>query len=95
MLMQEIGKANLLALMCAHQMVLTEPQKAAQVFGLDEQTSEFFKKLTPSNIDRMAQSGMFAFEFRFNGKSLDFLKQYLGGDDLAITQAVINLSGAR
>lgn len=95
MLTQEIGRANLLALMCAQQMVLTEPQKAAQVFGLDEQTSEFFKQLTPSSIERIALSGMFAFEFRFTGKSLDFLKQYVSGDDLAITQAVINLAGAK
>lgn len=95
MLSQEIGRANLLALMCAQQMVLTEPHKAAQVFGLDEQATDFIKQLTPSHIERIATSGMFAFEFRFTGKSLEFLKSYVKGDDLAITQAVINLSGAK
>jgi flagellar transcriptional activator FlhD len=95
MLQQEIGRANLQALMCAQQMLNSEPHKAAQVFGLDSQTTEFIKKLTPSQIDKLAHSGVFAFEFRFSGKALDFLNQYLNGDDLALSQAVINMSGAK
>lgn len=92
-MLDEVRRTNLQALMLANQLSNKEPAKALQMFGLDEQAVAFFKDITPTQIDRLANCGHSAFTFRFTGKSLEYIDAYLKGDDLAMTQAMLNISG--
>lgn len=89
LLQEELRTNNRHGLMVAQQALNSQPEKAAQMFGLDEKTASFIKSLSPTQIERLAACGHATFAFRFTGQSIEFLQEFLNGDDMAMTQVIL------
>lgn len=85
----EIVKLNSHFLMVAQKQLSADPITAKHKLGLNDSTADFISQLSPLDIHKLAESGISAIQFRFDEGSLSHLKNYIDGDDLAITQAVL------
>ena len=85
----EMMKLNNHFLILAQQQLTTDPLLARHKLGLTEAASSFISNLSPIDIMKLSDSGISAVTFRFAEGSLAHLTNYLSGDDLAITQAVL------
>lgn len=85
----DLVKLNSHFLMVAQKQLTTDPISAKHKLGLDDSTAEFISQLSPLDIHKLAESGISAITFRFEEESLSHLANYIAGDDLAITQAVL------
>lgn len=85
----ELIKLNSHFLMAAQKELSVNPISAKHKFGMDDQVASFVTSMSPLDIQRMAESGVCVIKFKFEAESLPYLTNYIGGDDLAITQAVL------
>jgi len=85
----ELEKLNSHFLMLAQKHLSSNPITAKHKLGVDDATAEFLTSMSPLDIQRLAESGICTVQFRFDSASLNHLSNYIAGDDLAITQAVL------
>jgi|GEM_PF-4756378 hypothetical protein len=85
----ELIKLNSHFLMAAQRQLSINPITAKHKLGMDEETANFVSSMSPLDIQRMAESGICVIKFKFEVESLPYLTNYINGDDLAITQAVL------
>lgn len=91
---RELTKLNYQFLMVAQKQLLQDPISAKYKLGMDDSTADFLSSISVTDIQKLAESGVCAVQFRFDKSSITHLTNYISGDDLAITQAVLG-RGAR
>ncbi len=89
---QELTKLNYQFLMVAQKQIQKNPITAKHQLGMDEATATFLSSMSITDMQKLAESGISAVSFRFDKSNIHHLANYISGDDLAITQAVL---GAR
>lgn len=89
---QELTKLNYQFLMVAQKQLLQDPISAKHKLGMDDSIADFLGSISVTDMQKLAESGVCAVQFRFDKSSIPHLSNYISGDDLAITQAVL---GAR
>lgn len=89
---QELTNLNSHFLMVAQKQLLQDPISAKHKLGMDDSVANFIDKLSVTDMQKLAESGVCTVQFRFNKASIPHLANYISGDNLAITQAVL---GAR
>lgn len=85
----DLSKLNSHFLMVAQKQLSSDPITAKHKLGLDDTTADFISNLSPLDIHKLSESGISAITFRFEESSLSHLANYIAGDDMAITQAVL------
>lgn len=85
----ELIKLNQHFLMFAQKHLSANPMSAKYKLGVDDKTAAFLSSMSPLDIQRLSESGVSAIQFRFNEASIAHLNNYISGDDLALTQAVL------
>ena len=86
----EITNLNYQYLMLAQKKLQENLITARHNLGLDEDSANFLSTMSIEQLQRLASSGISAIQFRFNKNSIPHLTNYVSGDDLAITQAVLS-----
>jgi|APLak6261701877_1056259.scaffolds.fasta_scaffold00004_25 hypothetical protein len=87
----DLEKLNSHFLMVAQKQLSIDPITAKHNLGLDDATADFIRQLSPLDVHTLAESGVSAIKFRFDEASISHLKNYIAGDNFAITQAVLGL----
>lgn len=82
---EELKFANYQNLVLAQRLLNESPFAARQLLGIGENEAEFIQNLTPSQINKLAETDLLLFSFRFKENNLDRLKSYIDGDSLALT----------
>jgi len=90
---QEITNLNMQFLVTAQKQLIQNPIAAKHQLGIDDATAEFLEAMSTADILKLAQSGISTIQFRFPQSSIKHLTNYISGDNLAITQALL-ASGA-
>lgn len=91
---QELINLNMQFLMTAQKQLIQNPISAKHQLGMDEETASFLKSMTSADILKLAESGISTIQFRFTQNSIKHLSNFISGDNLAITQALLG-QGAR
>lgn len=89
---QELTNLNYQFLIVAQKQIHINPITAKHQLGMDDKTAEFLGSMSATDMQKLAESGISAVSFRFDKSNIHFVENYISGDDLAITQAVL---GAR
>lgn len=86
---QELTTLNYQYLLMAQKKLLQNPIVAKHKLGIDDQTADFLGSMSASEIQKLAESGVCTVKFRFDKASIEHLSNFVSGDDMAITQAVL------
>lgn len=81
----EIKLANLANLQHAQALLAQSPLLGRLSLGMSEEVADFISSLKPSQLKSLANSDILLFSFRFQSQSLDQLRSYVDGDQLAMT----------
>ncbi len=81
----EVKFANYQNLVFAQHMIQNAPLAARQLLGIGEKEASFIENLTSSQIDKLSQTDLLLFSFRFKEPSISSLQDFIAGDELALT----------
>lgn len=91
---KDLQYANFQNLVLAQKLLQDSPFSARHVLGITEKEAEFITNLSPSELSRLANTDLMLFSFRFNDRSLGQLRDFIEGDNLALTHLHLNACSA-
>lgn len=93
-MMEEIREINLRYMLLAQRMLREDKASASYRLGLGREVADILTELTPSQVLKMAGSGVLLPRFRFDDRLiLDMLANYRGERTMTNTHASILMAG--
>lgn len=81
----EIKFANYQNLVIAQKMIQNTPLSARQLLGIGEKEASFIANLSSAQLDKLSETDLLLFSFRFKEPAINNLQDFIDGDDLALT----------